>query len=202
VAEFRFTGGLPETACGLGSTLRFTEHLRAELPGLLRRLNVWTLLDAPCGDFNWMAQVHLPFMAYTGGDIDPGNLAVAAENAARAGMDGPAFVSFIVLDLMAETPPKAGVMLCRDFLQHLPNAAAIDVLRRFLMSGTPWLLATSHKAEANDDLAEAGGFRPLDLTKHPINLPAPVEVIEDGPGSGRILGLWHRDMIAEALGWR
>src|SRR5437762_14003755 len=38
-----------ESLSGWGSTLEQTEILRSELPGLLSRLGVKSLLDAPCG---------------------------------------------------------------------------------------------------------------------------------------------------------
>lgn len=195
----KFTGGLPETGCGHGSTLGYTEHLRAELPKLLRRLGITRFLDAPCGDFNWMASTDLRSLEYVGGDIDPTHLATAHFKARTAASQPPDWCVFISIDLTRETPRTTDLMLCRDFLQHLPTAVALDVLRGFVRSETPWLLTTSHEAEANIDLLLPGGFRPLDLTKSPFSLPPPVEAIADWPGSGRILGLWYRDVVAEVL---
>lgn len=52
--------GSLESRSGAGSTLASTANIRRELPGLVERLNIRTLLDAPCGDFNWMKEVALP----------------------------------------------------------------------------------------------------------------------------------------------
>src|SRR5215212_9991686 len=49
----------PESLSGAGSNLRQTETLRRELPGLLSKLSIRSLLDAPCGDFHWMQHVDL-----------------------------------------------------------------------------------------------------------------------------------------------
>ena len=46
-----------ESASGLGSTLKYTENLRRELPQLLRQYSLGKVFDAPCGDFNWMKAV-------------------------------------------------------------------------------------------------------------------------------------------------
>jgi hypothetical protein len=46
--------GGADSVSGGGSDLEQTSALRAALPGVLQRLGVRTLLDAPCGDFHWM----------------------------------------------------------------------------------------------------------------------------------------------------
>jgi len=81
-------------------------------------------------------------------------------------------------------------MLCRDFLQHLPNAMAALALKNFIASEIPWLLATSHSNEQNADIPRQGMFRPLNLTAEPFNLAPTRKSVADG--AGRILGLWHR----------
>src|ERR1700712_2062521 len=46
--------GAPASTSGLGSELDATAVLRAELPRLLEKLMVASLLDAPCGDAGWI----------------------------------------------------------------------------------------------------------------------------------------------------
>ena len=59
-----------ESRSGRGSTLDYTRPLRKALAKYLNSLNVIVLLDAPCGDFNWMQHVELPEkILYIGGDI-------------------------------------------------------------------------------------------------------------------------------------
>lgn len=176
----KFTGGLPETPCGWGSTLRATERLRTELPALLARLGTHVLLDAPCGDLNWLSRVELAGVAYIGIDTSPENLA-----AARARCS---FADLRCLDILADDLPAADTILCRDFLQHLPNAMARAVLARFAATGARWLLATSHDVAVNRDIAELGDFRPLNLAVEPFDLGEPVASIPDC--EGRILGAW------------
>ena len=53
-----------ESASGPGSTLGATEPFRAMLPEIIRNLNVRSLLDAGCGDFNWMKEVDLRTIEY------------------------------------------------------------------------------------------------------------------------------------------
>lgn len=176
----RFTGGLPETACGYGSTMRATENVRAELPGLLARLGTKVLLDAPCGDLNWIAKTNLGGIVYIGVDASAENIATARRNA-------PARLVGIA-DALNDPLPPADTILCRDFLQHLPTAMALRALENFKATGAKWLIATSHDEDANEDIAEVGGFRPVNMSLPPFGLGEPVHSIADGPG--RILGVW------------
>lgn len=174
----KFVGGLPETACGAGSTMANTVSVRAALPELVRDLGIRRVLDAPCGDCNWISTVDLP--EYIGCDINDENLAVAK---ARG-------MNVIHRDVVNDPLPDADLMICRDFHQHLPTSMVMKALAGFKRSGIRWLLATSHDVAGNDD-CELGGFRPINLTARPFSLPPPERQIEDG--RGRILGLWHRD---------
>jgi len=176
----RFSGGLPETPCGFGSTLQATEDLRRELPGLLARLRTKVLLDAPCGDRNWIADMDLGSIDYVGVDLSEANLAIARERSPHAALG--------TLDIVHGRPPVADTVLCRDFLQHLPTAMAQRALGNLSRSGARWLLATSHDNPVNEDIETVGDFRPLNLMIEPFNLGEPVESVDDGPG--RILGVW------------
>ena len=60
-----------ESVSGVGSGSDQTEGVISELPGVLEELEVATLLDVPCGDFNWMRAVDLGHVEYTGADIVP-----------------------------------------------------------------------------------------------------------------------------------
>ena len=49
-----------ESRSGIGSMFEHTAVIRSELEQLCARLQIKSLLDAPCGDFNWMRHVNLP----------------------------------------------------------------------------------------------------------------------------------------------
>jgi hypothetical protein len=195
-----FSGGLPETACGAGSTLALTRSVREWLPDLFRHLDVQVLLDAPCGDANWITRTNLAGIDYVGCDYDQSHLNVARSREFDPQVFAPRSKIFVELDIVSDPLPVADVMLCREFLQHLPNALAVKVLRNVLAAGIPWLLATSHNGHVNTDIADVGMFRPLNLVSPPFNLSAPQRSVEDEPGSGRILGLWHRSDLARVAG--
>ncbi len=68
--------GAETSQSGLGSELDATSSLRRDLSQLLKRFEVTTLLDLPCGDFTWMAQMNLGGITYVGADIVPDIIAV------------------------------------------------------------------------------------------------------------------------------
>lgn len=193
----RWTGGGAETVSGKGSTLAYTAPLRPALEALLRRLEVKKLLDAPCGDFNWMNHVDLAGIRYVGLDI---NDEVIAENCRRY---ASADRQFFAADISADPLPRADLMLCRDCTFHLPFAYISRLLENFVRSGTPYLLMTNIMVGENIDLPKAGGYKARNFLITPFLLPrpAPENWLVDSPeGKGnRYLVLWTAAEIAEAL---
>src|SRR5689334_11036374 len=101
-----------ESRSGVGSTLASTTTLRRELPDLLRRLDVRSMLDVPCGDFYWMREVDLAGIDYVGGDIVD---ELVARNREMHGASGRRFE---VVDLTSTPLPHADLVFCRDCLAH------------------------------------------------------------------------------------
>jgi hypothetical protein len=174
-----------ESASGRGSTLAYTEVVRRELPRLLEELGARSLLDAPCGDFNWMRHVALGDVAYVGADV----VAEVVERNRRE--YGGARRSFLALDLTRDPLPRADVILCRDCLIHLSYADALSALDNFRRSGARHLLATTHTSVRENADAETGGWRPLNLQLPPFGLPAPERLVVENAEQGKCLGLWR-----------
>src|SRR5262245_53590370 len=63
--------GRSESASGPGSGVIRTHSIRADLRALLAELEVRSLLDAGCGDFNWMKEADLAGCRYVGVDVVP-----------------------------------------------------------------------------------------------------------------------------------
>src|ERR1700710_832180 len=73
--------GAPASTSGLGSEFDATSALRAELPRLLERLGVTSLLDAPCGDAGWINHAGLG-VRVVGIDIVPSLIETSRARAA------------------------------------------------------------------------------------------------------------------------
>jgi hypothetical protein len=184
--------GNAESRSGAGSTLAYTESLRAELPALLRRLEVRTLLDLPCGDFHWLRHLDLGLDRYIGGDIVPALIDRLRRDCAAPGRE------FQVLDLIQDPLPAADALLCRDCLVHLSNRDALAALANIRRGRARWLIATTFpEVTKNRDIA-TGQFRPVNLCLPPFNLPPPVESIRDTAAShlDRWLGVWRMNVRA------
>src|SRR5438128_4830907 len=104
--------GDPESVSGAGSGLFRTSSFRDQIPQLLNELGARSLLDAGCGDFNWMKEISFPVERYIGIDIVP---ELVSHNGQRY---SDAKRSFIHGDVARDKLPRADVILCRDCLVH------------------------------------------------------------------------------------
>ena len=177
--------GNAESVSGTGSTLSATANFRRELPALLKSLDAATLLDAPCGDFNWMNEVALDLKRYVGADVVP---AIIARNRQLYGRDGR---EFILADVTRDALPKVDVILCRDLLIHFSYKFIALTIENFKRSGSGYLLVTTDTTtQANRDIL-TGQWRPLNMQRHPFNFPPPLKLITENAESGRSVGLWR-----------
>ena len=193
--------GNSESISGEGSNLERTAVVRAQLPGLLARHHVRSILDAPCGDFYWMKEVALDDVDYIGADIVPEIIDRDVEWYA-----GPRR-RFVLCDLVDDPLPKADLILCRDCLVHLPYAETRRAIDNFRRSGAIWLLTTTFTGDRTNRDIEIGDWRPINLERAPYGFPRPVDVINEesdevdedlGAFPDKSLALWR---LADLPGW-
>jgi hypothetical protein len=187
--------GSAESRSGRGSELGTTECVRAELARwLAAHPEVRRLLDAPCGDFNWMRALSFPHsVEYIGCDIVP---ELVEANSARHAAPGRRFEQ---LDIAAGPIPQADAWLCRDALTHLPFAAGTAVVQRFRESGIRWFLATTYPCvETGPDIA-FGEWHFVNLGLPPFGLGPPSCLLADPAENNqdnRWLGVWENPRLA------
>lgn len=180
-----------DSVSGPGSSLQGTDSLRSELPTLLQKYKIQSLLDIPCGDAFWIVRTIPKEIDYVGADIVP---TLIEQNIAEKGKFG----HFQVLDLVNDDLPKADLIMVRDCFIHLPNEMVLKAMRNIADSGTTWMLTTHFITEETNIDVEIGGFRPVNLMRPPFNLPKPIELLDDFDGmnrNGKHLGLWRVDSI-------
>jgi hypothetical protein len=189
--------GSSESASGAGSEYVYTKNLREKLPDLISKYNINKILDAPCGDFNWMRFVIEQVQVdYVGADIVQEIITV--NNAKYESKT----VNFLTLDITVSPLPSADLIICRDCLFHLSFNNISKFIANFLKSNINYILTTSHYSEfvdTNKDIID-GGFRLIDLFAEPFNFPStPLEQIEDWiPGyPPRRMILWSRRQLIE-----
>src|SRR5262249_48184994 len=178
-----------ESRSGPGSTVVRTAVVRQVLRKLVMEFGIRTLLDAPCGDFNWMKEAHLPLDKYIGVDV------VEEIIAHNHWLYGNARREFLVRDLTADPLPRVDMVFCRDCLVHFSFADIRAALRNFRRSGSRYLLTTTFTAWMDNADIRTGGWRPLNLEKAPLDFPPPIKLVTDGcthpDYTDKSLGLWR-----------
>ena len=184
--------GNVESVSGPGSTVARGADFQEELISVLDGWRVRSLVDAPCGDFNWMCQVlgHRD-LAYTGVDI------VAELIAANSRFYATPTRRFVCADMTRDDLPKADLIVCRDGLVHLSFADARAAIRNFRRSGSRYLLATTFVNHSRNWDVPTGGWRVLNLQAAPFSFPAPLALVDErctrsgGNYRDKRLGLWE-----------
>lgn len=148
--------GHTETPNGPGSFMRNTEAVRAWLPSIVDRYKIVTMLDVPCGDWNWMQTVDLTLVEeYTGWDVQPEQVAVNREmydNQVYA--LGPDDMTFECVNILGPNVvvPRVDLIWCRDLTLHLTLEQNERMVDRFRRSGSAYLAITSYPEQDNDAL--------------------------------------------------
>jgi SAM-dependent methyltransferase len=156
-----------ESGSGEGSEFLYTKTLRSELPRIVEKYSIKTIVDAPCGDFNWMCHV-LPKISvhYIGVDIVD-NVIVRNRHKYEA-VD----IHFAVADICSDQLPECDLLIVRDCLFHLSYSDINRFLRNIAQVDYKYLLTTTYVNDSkeefeNHDIA-TGAFRRIDLITGPF----------------------------------
>jgi SAM-dependent methyltransferase len=176
----------PETFSGPGSTLAATEIVRNRLLEVFKEFGIRSVIDVPCGDFNWMKKVDLDGISYHGLDIVK---ELVDSNSAKYGRDD---IRFSCVDMITDDIPKADLVICRDCLFHYTSRLIIKSLANLKRSGSEYLLTTSFPGiDRNQEIETIGLYRPINLQLPPFALPTPLLVIHEGGSGSQSLCLWR-----------
>lgn len=168
--------GGTESVSGSGSSLKETENIRKFIESLIIRFQIKTILDAPCGDFNWFKEINLEELnvkSYTGADIVEELIIKNREKYTDK------IRTFRTADITIDELPKVDLIICRDCLQHLPLYKALNALQNFKRSGSKYLLASTVPNITNSKDIKAGDGRLLNLELPPFKFPKPIAMIDD-----------------------
>ena len=167
-----------ESVSGLGSELKNTINLRNELTKIFKEFKFNKILDAPCGDFNWIRLIIKDDIEYLGGDIVDD---LISNNEKKYKSKN---INFTKLDITKDNIPDSDLMICRDCLIHLSYESINSFLSNFRKSKIDYLLLTNYELKNNNiefiniDIPD-GEFREIDLSKKPFNFPEPIRKIKD-----------------------
>jgi len=163
--------GNQESRSGEGSTLAATATLRKELHHLLQKYEIKSILDIPCGDFNWMRSMDLEGIDYTGADV--------VESLTESNTSSFPDFKFVVRDIVRDPLPCVDLILCRDLFGHLSNANVHKALDNIHKSGSKYLLSTTlTRWDFCADPSGDGGWRCINLLIPPFTL-RPIYLIHE-----------------------
>jgi len=169
-----------ESVSGEGSEAEYTQNLREWLPEILTKYNIKDVVDAPCGDFNWMklvlTKVNINYFGFdiVKGIIDKNKKFYSTNN-----------IKFGIADICQDELPTCDLLIVRDCLFHL----SYNDINRFLVNINnleyKFLLTSTHITE-NDFLNKdinTGDFRLINLFKSPFcfDIKSAIERVNDFP---------------------
>ena len=176
-----------ESRSGSGSDLRETGEIIEKLPIMLRKLGIQSILDVPCGDWNWMKHVDMTGIGYIGADIVP---KIIEDNL----RDHPG-VDFRAIDVVCDPIPSVDAVLCRDLFGHLCESEVIKAVQNIRTSGAKYLIATTFPFVMSKIDSPTGGWRPINMNHYEL---CPVELIDeklisaaDGKNCGKYLAAFR-----------
>ncbi|MEX2567500.1 MAG: class I SAM-dependent methyltransferase [Cyclobacteriaceae bacterium] len=166
--------GSDQSISGTGSELIQTNNLKSKLEKAFKIYQFKSILDAPCGDFNWMKQVNLNGIQYTGLDIV--DKLIQSNKSQYGDLDN---VKFRVGNIFEDQLPNADLILCRDCLVHFSFADIAKAVENIKKSSSKYLLTTSFiNFQSNQDI-QTGYWRPINLQMEPFNFPDPILIIDE-----------------------
>jgi|TARA_B110000879_G_C11073728_1_gene471777 hypothetical protein len=171
--EYRFTKihqhnlwSSNESVSGSGSEVGYTKPLRDWLIDTVPRLKISTLVDAPCGDFNWMKLVTPNVdINYIGLDIVDN---VISKNKLKYGSPK---VDFRIANICEDVLPACDFIMVRDCLFHLSYDDINNLLNNLARTDYKYFFTTTHKVERDfkNLNINSGDFRIIDLFSEPFN---------------------------------
>ena len=165
--------GSAESISGPGSELKYASNIIKLLPALLSKYNIKSINDAPCGDFNYMKEIDLTGIDYTGYDIVK-RLIKSNNDKYKTGN-----IKFQYADVVQEILPLCDLILSRDMFIHFSYEDALKTIKNFKLTGCRYLLTNNYPAILNNVDIKTGSWRPVNLLMEPYCFDEPVEIIEE-----------------------
>ena len=178
-----------ETKSGIASHKDWTTNTLTNLLSTIDRYNIKTILDIPCGDVNWIYPVFKSVNKYIGADI----VQALVKDNIKTHTDQN--VEFKVVNIIDDNLISVDLIYCRDLFMHLSNMNVLNAIENIKKSGAKYLFTSfDSKVTVNEDVLD-GGYRPINLTAEPFNLPMPIDFYDEETlfldDFGRGMGVWE-----------
>ncbi len=180
-----------ESRSGIGSEIENTKEVLKALEHFIKEFKIKSIIDIPCGDYNWMSSMDMRNLKYQGHDIVK---QLITENKKKFKNSN---ISFFHSDITNSKLGKADLMLVRDCLVHFSFEDIKKSIFRIKQSRSKYLMTTSFvNVDKNMDIYSAD-WRPINLEKGPFNFPKPLMTYNekcnemDGIYADKSLCIWE-----------
>jgi hypothetical protein len=186
-----------ESSSGIGSEIKNTKEVLRALKQIISEFKIKSIIDVPCGDFNWMSSIDMSNIDYTGYDIV--NSLIKKNNRKFK----KANINFYHSDITSSELPKGDLMFMRDCLVHFSYEDIKKSIFRIKQSKSKYLMSTSFvDVKKNIDIYSAD-WRPINLEKEPFNFPKPIITFNekcqemDGIYADKSICLWKIEKLPD-----
>tara|TARA_R110000824_G_scaffold103736_2_gene246400 strand:+ start:2151 stop:2726 length:576 start_codon:yes stop_codon:yes gene_type:complete len=167
--------GSKETKSGLGSELKNTITMLENLPKIIEKYKIKSILDVGCGDWNWFKEMDID-TTYTGIDI----VEPLIEELNKKHKNNN--IEFIHSDAIEEKFRNYDMVIARDVLFHFSYKDIFKFMSNLQESQSKYFLTTHSGDFINKDI-ETGDWRPINLFAKPFNFPTPIYSFKDNNGT-------------------
>lgn len=149
---------------GPGSDVKHTDKLVEFMPFFIKKYEIKSIVDVPCGDFNYMKHVNLDGINYNGYDISKECIKMCEKYAKKN-------INFSTLDITKDKIPQVDLVIVKDLFLHL-SFKHIKMALQNILKSKPKYISVSHYPQRvkNEDMNTGFGCRPIDLFIEPFNL--------------------------------
>lgn len=162
--------GKIESYSGPGSLLENTDLLIKNLNEFIKNNNIKSIIDAPCGDFNYMSKIDLENVQYLGLDVSKNAIEMCKKKSNKTNIE------FKVFNIITDTLPKSDLILIKDLFLHLSFSHITTVLENVKLSGCKYFATSrySHGNGTNTDKLSDLTNRGIEITTQPFYFNFPI----------------------------
>ena len=164
--------GSVESISGPGSELQNTKNIRSQIPLVISKFNINSIIDIPCGDYNWFKEIDRKII-YVGADIVDSIINLNNLNYENSN------TKFIKHNIIIDKIDRYDLIIVRDLFIHFSDHDINKALNNIINSGSKYLLTTYYNDTSFNKSIITGNFRELNLLIEPFNFPKPLFEIDD-----------------------
>ena len=180
---------------GVGSEEFATKNIAFHLPKFIKQYDIKSILDIPCGDWNWMQKLDFEDVEYIGADI----VDEIIENNLKFKKDK---VDFKVINIIEDKLPDVDLIFIRDLFVHLTENDIKNSIANISRSNIKFVALTSFKDCVSNsyDIRIGDRWRKINMQLHPFNFPDPLETLPDSndlipDDKYKYIGIWKVEEI-------